>query len=530
MHSSSWPRAIALSSAVVASAVLGGACSSSSKPNSSPTDLQVAVVVAEIADVTYEATRAVAGATSKKSPIIRVRNTGSVSFQCATSGSATLSYDEEADGGAQTLTLQVSYNQCTQQGVFLDGSLTETFSETEIAGVTTINLTLNGTIAFSESSSAGQTTVSGDVTFNNASVSITVSSTQLTETVTGSVTVGGATFAYSGLVPGFDFDFGTGSGDAGGPQDSGAPSDTGSPLPGDSGTSDTGSPSPGDSGTSSDAADATAPPQDSGPATDATAPGDGGTTTTTTGLVGFTAGGNNPPNQVGAYTIIGIFAEETITSTGHGGTGPCGAPVDGCTLCGGTDAGASPTMVSFTEESVGVLTIDDGSATLASLAYGADAGGDYEIDSNGTPSLAWNSGDVLHVSATGATFPAFSGMVTAPAAFAGVTPAVSLVSPIDVPTSGFTISWTPVNDGAQIQLILGIDAAMNSVSLSCTAADTAGQIVVPAALLTQLAGFGDTGGTVGLTRTVTVDLQASGGKAVTLQASPLSVDGTFNFN
>jgi hypothetical protein len=248
--------------------------------------------------------------------------------------------------------------------------------------------------------------------------------------------------------------------------------------------------------------------------------------TVTAGEVSFASGGSGPLS--GAYTIVGAF-DRGSGSLGGGAAGICEAPVGGCTYCNShVDGGISGGNLMITLLSAGVLTVKDGTTTLGTLDYQADdAGmGDYEIDSNSDPTLTWAAGDTLSASATGGQIPAFSASITAPQDIAGLTPALSLTSTTTVSTGApFVLSWTPSSDtGAQMVLVLGGFGGGGGTA-SCTAADSAGSITVPVAVLQKL-GMG--GGTMGLTKTVSKPVAVTGA-TVSIQASAPPVDGSVTF-
>jgi hypothetical protein len=239
--------------------------------------------------------------------------------------------------------------------------------------------------------------------------------------------------------------------------------------------------------------------------------------------VSFQAGGG-PASDPGAYTIVGAFDQISGTPPDEA---PCGPAVGGCSLCAPADGGVKPGNLMINFVSAGTLTVKDGSNTLATLPFNADAGGTYEIDSDSTATLTWAVGDDLAVSATGGTIPAFSGSITAPSDFAGVTPTFSLLTPVPISESGgFTVTWTPSSDNGSITLVVGVAAEMNRVSIGCTVDESVGQIVVASSLLTQLAGFGDTTGTLTLSKTVKTKVSSE----VSLEASPVGLAGTFSFS
>jgi hypothetical protein len=244
----------------------------------------------------------------------------------------------------------------------------------------------------------------------------------------------------------------------------------------------------------------------------------------TAGLVGFASGGSGPLS--GAYTIVGAF--DRGSGTAGAGAQICETTVGSCTYCANhVDGGTSGGTLMITLLSAGVLTVKDGTSTLATLDYqGDDAGmGDYEIDSNTDATLTWAAGDALSVSATGGEIPAFSASITAPQDVAGLMPALSLTSTTTVSTSApFVLSWTPSSDtGAQMSLVIG--GFSGGGTASCTAADSAGSIAVPAAILQK---FGMGGGTMGLTKTVSKPVAVTGA-SVKIQATAPAVDGSVTF-
>jgi hypothetical protein len=171
------------------------------------------------------------------------------------------------------------------------------------------------------------------------------------------------------------------------------------------------------------------------------------------------------------------------------------------------------------------MTFQDGTTTLATIPYvGDDAGdGDYEIDSNSTPTLTWADGVTLTASATGAEIPAFTASITAPQDIAGLSPAFSLVAAVTIPTSSaFVVSWTPSTDDGQFSLVLG---DLTGGTAQCTGAESAGSLTVPTAILQQL---GTGGGTVTLEKTVSKPVPVTGA-TVTIQAVAPQVEGSVTF-
>jgi hypothetical protein len=246
---------------------------------------------------------------------------------------------------------------------------------------------------------------------------------------------------------------------------------------------------------------------------------DGGVVTA--GAISFASGGSGV--QAGAYTIVAVFDR----GSGHlDGTSPCTAAVGNCQFCGGPDAGkTTPGNLQFSLLSAGTMTFQDGTATLATIPFvGDDAGdGDYEIDSNSTPTLTWADGVTLSASATGGEIPAFSASITAPQDIAGLSPAFSLLTPVTIPTSSaLVVSWTPSTDDAQFSLVLG---DFSGGTARCTGAESAGSLTVPTAILQQL---GTGGGTVTVEKTVSKPVPVTGA-TVTIQAEAPQVSGSVTF-
>jgi hypothetical protein len=267
------------------------------------------------------------------------------------------------------------------------------------------------------------------------------------------------------------------------------------------------------SGNGAKASDAGTTGDDGGPT------GDGSMGTGGSGLGGavsfFTGGGSTG----GPFSVVAAFDHVTGTPTGYT---PCEAPVGSCKYCGPIEGG-SGLQVTFI--SAGALTVDDGSKTIATLDFDSQTGGDYDGTSTSTPSITWNPGDMLSVSAAGGMLPAFSGSVTAPQNIAGVNPALTLTGNATISTgSNFTLSWTPSSDDGQMKLVLA-SATSSFETVSCAGDESAGSFSVSSSLLRKLA-MG--GGTAVLTKTVSKSVTVSGAQ-IAIQASSPQVAGSVTF-
>jgi hypothetical protein len=200
--------------------------------------------------------------------------------------------------------------------------------------------------------------------------------------------------------------------------------------------------------------------------------------------------------------------------------------------CAGTKSGnccytppsqADGGTTSTTPVGAGGITIKDGTTTIATLT---PTGTTYTpVSDPPTSALTWNAGDTINISAAGDTVHAFSGMVTAAALFAGVSPALSYITPIAITrSSDFTITWT-AGTGKVTLLVSALKVATSEGVIVCSAADT-GTMTVPTALLTNFSA-GDTG-VVTLTRAETTD--ASNDNATITLSSSTSSGGTATFN
>jgi hypothetical protein len=136
--------------------------------------------------------------------------------------------------------------------------------------------------------------------------------------------------------------------------------------------------------------------------------------------------------------------------------------------------------------SAGNLGIDDGATPIGALTF---AGLGYlPLSSAENPGVSWNPGDTLSVSADGGLVQAFFGAITAPPAFTGVTPALSLTGQVVISLAqDFTASWAPSVPGG------GPSGETITLSLfdpsgfyvDCSAADESGSVTVPASALSS---------------------------------------------
>jgi hypothetical protein len=247
---------------------------------------------------------------------------------------------------------------------------------------------------------------------------------------------------------------------------------------------------------------------------DAATGDEGGSSGPAGGVEFFTGGGDTS----GPFTVTAGFDRVSGTGTGNS---PCEMAVGDCQYCGPVEGGAG---VHVTFLSAGVITVDDGSKTIATLNFSA-TGESYEADSQTDSSLKWSPGDALGVSAAGETIPAFSGSIAAPKDIAGVAPALSFGAPTAISTGkDFVLSWTPSSDDGQMKLVLGNEKNTYK-TVSCTVAEGAGSVSVASSLLQKL---GAGGGTAGLTKTVSKSVAVSGAQ-VSIMASAPQVAGTVTF-
>ena len=231
------------------------------------------------------------------------------------------------------------------------------------------------------------------------------------------------------------------------------------------------------------------------------------------------------------YTISGGFfatPDVSIPDASAAATCPTAGTVSGscCFVppAAPSDAGASDAGATFSFVSAGAITFKDGTAAIAALNPGTN--GAYGISSANNPSVKWQPGDTLAVSAAGSAVKSFTGNLVTVQDFAGVTPALSYTTPATVPiTADFAVKWTP---GSASTVRLFVDAVKGTAqvgSIACDVADSAGSATVPAALLSKLT-TGD-GGVITLTRaTVT---PATDGNATVDLLSTVTTGGTAKF-
>ena len=151
--------------------------------------------------------------------------------------------------------------------------------------------------------------------------------------------------------------------------------------------------------------------------------------------------------------------------------------------------------------------------SLGTLAF-APTSGYAEETSDSDPSLQWNGGETLSVSAPGDTVGAFSGLVIAPGDFAGLNPPLDspTVSQVPVPSGeAFTLNWLP-GSGTNVTLVF---SDSSGAALTCSAPDSAGTLTVPAA---QLALLASGPGALALTRLTNVTVSSHNAQ-ILLQAS-----------
>jgi hypothetical protein len=164
----------------------------------------------------------------------------------------------------------------------------------------------------------------------------------------------------------------------------------------------------------------------------------------------------------------------------------CFVPAATPTDAGATDAGT----IAF--DSAGTITFTDGTSAIAAISPGTN--GAYGVSSANNPSVKWQPGDTLAVSAMGGVVKAFTGNLVTVEDFAGVTTAATV--PI---TADLVVKWTA---GTATTVRLFVDALKGTTqegSITCDVADSVGTVTVPKALLGKFA-TGDAG-IITLTRT-----------------------------
>ncbi len=231
--------------------------------------------------------------------------------------------------------------------------------------------------------------------------------------------------------------------------------------------------------------------------------------------------------KTGTTTTDTYVASAAFFATPDGGTTGGGG-------CSGTQSGSccyvppsqadGGTGGTATAVSAGGITVKDGSNTVATMSPN---GTTYTAVTNPpTSSLTWNAGDGLAVTAAGDTVHAFSGTVNAVALFAGVTPALSYLTPTAIPrSSDFTVTWTAGTGGVTVLLSALKNVTQNDGVITCTSSTDTGTMTVPHALLGNLSA-NDTG-TITLARTISADASPDNAD-VTLQ-SVTSTGGSVTF-
>ncbi|MGH7294841.1 MAG: hypothetical protein ACRELB_07910, partial [Polyangiaceae bacterium] len=226
--------------------------------------------------------------------------------------------------------------------------------------------------------------------------------------------------------------------------------------------------------------------------------GGGGEASTAKPYVGTVSAGLTIAGKTTTYTLSGVFvaASDAGAAGGDGGapaclgtqSGSCCYLAPGALADAGTGAGDGGATVSLV--SAGTILVKDGTTAVANMSPGTNNG--YGIASTNNPSVTWHPGDVLAVSASGATVEAFSGNLQTVSDFAGVTPALSTTA-VTVPiASNLAISWTAGNGTNVHVLIQAFKGTAGDGSITCTVADSAAAVSVPSALLGKLT-TGDNG-------------------------------------
>jgi hypothetical protein len=151
--------------------------------------------------------------------------------------------------------------------------------------------------------------------------------------------------------------------------------------------------------------------------------------------------------------------------------------------------------------SAGAITFTYGANQSMTLA--PDANGHY---ANVVQQFLFATGDVISVSASGGTVPAFTSSITFPA---GVT-VTSPTTLSSVSKSGFTASWNATTSPVHIQIdqFVASMASTSSTSIDCSYAGAAGAgSVSPSAMMDLVPGAGVTGVAI----LTLVDTQSSSG-------------------
>ncbi len=152
----------------------------------------------------------------------------------------------------------------------------------------------------------------------------------------------------------------------------------------------------------------------------------------------------------------------------------------------GTDGGTGASA-----ESAGSILFKDGTANVASLSQGS-SGGYFISSAPSNPSVKWTPGDMLEVSASGATVQAFSGALTTVDDITGVVPALSITKAATVPiSSDLMVTWAAGNGTNVVVTLAAIKSKAGDGLITCQGSDS-GSVAVPTALLSKFTS-GDTG-------------------------------------
>jgi hypothetical protein len=223
----------------------------------------------------------------------------------------------------------------------------------------------------------------------------------------------------------------------------------------------------------------------------------GGTSSTSASSSSSSSSGASSGGTAEPYTGSVILADEAFSgSTIHSSVIEILATssASGPACSGGTQSGSCcyepPPATSSsgglpTAYSAGTITVADGSTTIGTLPF---ASGAYAVlDSATTPAFTWNPGDSLTVSAPGATIDSFNATVKAPGLIAGLTP--SFTAPAITLASDWTVTWTPDTQSGETMIVTVTSQGTPAKGeVSCTVADSAATVTVPAALLGNLTG------------------------------------------
>ncbi len=178
-------------------------------------------------------------------------------------------------------------------------------------------------------------------------------------------------------------------------------------------------------------------------------------------------------------------ASVVFTAGGGAAAGCAGVQSGACCYQAMATSGSTPR----TSVSAGTVAFTDSGAGIGHVAYGTT--GYPPLTSTATPTFTWLPGDTLGVRNGGATVDKFAGTVVAPQAVTGLVPALSATA-VSIPRGrDLAVSWTASGD---TQLSFAISDSLVG-AVTCTVADSAGTLTVPAALLGHF-GAGDTGAIV----------------------------------